>query len=183
MLHELGKLLEGAILVTADVVGLYPHIPHEEGLSALREALTRPPNVSVPVADLVDLAEQVLTYNLSFNGKHYVQVLRTAIGTKMAPSYANISIGKLEFELLDNRLQIHFSGADLLTIYFLLGRRVKINLRELMNLFFNTINFTFIWSYRYVNFQRVSILLDDGLISTDLYSKPTDKHQHLFHTS
>ena len=52
-----------------------------------------------------------------------------------------------------------------------------------MNWFYNTIKFTFIWSYRYVNFQRVSILLDDGLISTDLYSKPTDKHQHLFHTS
>ena len=40
-LQDLGRLPEGAILVTADVVGLYPHIPHEEGLSAMREALGR----------------------------------------------------------------------------------------------------------------------------------------------
>ena len=29
-LNKLAKLREGAILVTADVVGLYPHIPHEK---------------------------------------------------------------------------------------------------------------------------------------------------------
>ena len=61
MLHELGSLPEGAILDTADVVGLYPHIPHEEGLSALREALARSPNTPVPADVLVDLAELVLT--------------------------------------------------------------------------------------------------------------------------
>lgn len=37
-----------------DVVGLYPHIPHEEGLQALREALTNSPN---------DLARLALTNN------------------------------------------------------------------------------------------------------------------------
>ena len=35
VLGEVGTLPEGAILVTADVVGLYPHIPHEEGLRIL----------------------------------------------------------------------------------------------------------------------------------------------------
>ena len=30
-----------ALLVTADVVGLYPSIPHEAGLSALKEALDK----------------------------------------------------------------------------------------------------------------------------------------------
>ena len=31
----------GAVLLTADVVGLYPSIAHEVGLSALREALVK----------------------------------------------------------------------------------------------------------------------------------------------
>ena len=44
MLRYLGRLPEGTTLVTADVVGLYPHIPHEEGLQALREALTNSPD-------------------------------------------------------------------------------------------------------------------------------------------
>jgi len=80
---------EGALLVTADVVGLYPHIPHAEGLSAMREALGRSGGSSIPAEDLVDLARIVLTSNnLTFNEKHYVQILGTAIGTTMAPSYA-----------------------------------------------------------------------------------------------
>ena len=36
---NLGSLPENATLVTADVVGLYPWIPHESGLQALEEAL------------------------------------------------------------------------------------------------------------------------------------------------
>ena len=29
----------------------------------------------------------------------------------------------------------------------------------------------------------VNVVLRNGIVSTDLYSKPTDKHQNLFHTS
>ena len=38
-IKNLGPFPENAILVTADVVGLYPSIPHEEGLPAVEEAL------------------------------------------------------------------------------------------------------------------------------------------------
>ena len=38
-IKHLGSLPENAILVTADVVGPYPSIPHEAGLQALEEAL------------------------------------------------------------------------------------------------------------------------------------------------
>ena len=37
-LMDIGTLPEGAILCTVDVVGLYPHIPHDEGLQAVKEA-------------------------------------------------------------------------------------------------------------------------------------------------
>ena len=36
----MGKFLGGAILVTIDVVGLYPHIPHDEALTAVRQQMT-----------------------------------------------------------------------------------------------------------------------------------------------
>ena len=36
-INELGKVLDSTILVTADVVGLYPSIPHEDRLDALSE--------------------------------------------------------------------------------------------------------------------------------------------------
>ena len=38
-INNLDSILENAILVKADVMGLYPSIPHEVGLKALREAL------------------------------------------------------------------------------------------------------------------------------------------------
>ena len=38
-LRSLPKLPDGIILCTMDVVGLYPNIPHEEGLPALRKRL------------------------------------------------------------------------------------------------------------------------------------------------
>ena len=38
-LRSLPKLPDNIILCTVDVVGLYPNIPHEEGLSALRKRL------------------------------------------------------------------------------------------------------------------------------------------------
>ena len=117
-------------------MGLYPHIPHEEGLSAMREALGRPGRSSIPAEDLVDLARIVLTSNnLTFNGKHYVQLLGTAIGTKMAPSYASILMGKLESDLMERapaKLS-QFSGRDLLT-FFLSGQRVRRDLGSLWSL-------------------------------------------------
>ena len=39
---------EGAILVSLDAVGLYPHIPHAEGLEAIRHALNERENQETP---------------------------------------------------------------------------------------------------------------------------------------
>ena len=38
-IKTLGQLPKGANLCTIDVVGLYPNIPHEEGLTSLRTFL------------------------------------------------------------------------------------------------------------------------------------------------
>ena len=39
--RKLGKITDNAILVTTDVVGLYPSIPHKVGLRALKEAIDK----------------------------------------------------------------------------------------------------------------------------------------------
>jgi hypothetical protein len=46
--------------------------------------------------------------NFTFNGDHYLQINCTAMGTKMAPSYANIFMGKLEKQLLESTCVIGF---------------------------------------------------------------------------
>ena len=45
-----------------DVVGLYPHIPHSEGLEALRLAMNKAEK-DLPVDDLISLAKLVLENN------------------------------------------------------------------------------------------------------------------------
>ena len=52
-IKQIRNLPEDSILVTADVVGLYPSIPHELGLKALREALEK-----ISTDDLIKLASK-----------------------------------------------------------------------------------------------------------------------------
>ena len=52
---------DNALLVTADVVGLYPRIPQEAGLRALKEALNRREEKMISTEDLVKMAEFVLS--------------------------------------------------------------------------------------------------------------------------
>ena len=55
--------------------------------------------------DLVEFTEIVLkNNNFEFDERHFVQKLGTAIGTRMAPSYANIFMDKLERQLISNAL-------------------------------------------------------------------------------
>ena len=64
-LKDMERLPENVILVTIDVVGLYPHIPHEEGLQAIRRALDQREEQGIPTEDIVDLASIVLK-NINF---------------------------------------------------------------------------------------------------------------------
>ena len=59
-LKSLGKLPQGAILCTIDVVGLYPSIPHSEGLNSLRRFFELGDNKQISSDTLIELAEIVL---------------------------------------------------------------------------------------------------------------------------
>ena len=52
-IKRLGKITEGAILVTAGVVGLYPNIPHDLGLKSLRKRLNETGIYKVPTEETI----------------------------------------------------------------------------------------------------------------------------------
>ena len=64
-LNKIGKLPDNAIMVTVDVVGLYPSIPHDEGLKAMRVALDKRAKKDVSTDSLCELAEIVLKNNIN----------------------------------------------------------------------------------------------------------------------
>ena len=71
-LKSLGKLPQRAILYTIDVDGLYPNIPHSEGLNSLRRFLELRDNKQISSDTLIELAEIVLKNNLfEFDQKNF----------------------------------------------------------------------------------------------------------------
>ena len=82
-----------------DVVSSYTNIPIIEAIRAVREFLKihRPGNLKPSNESLCELLEAVLTINcFQFNGVNYIQVGGTAMGTKVAPSLANIFMADFE---------------------------------------------------------------------------------------
>ena len=85
-------------------MGLYPSIPHDEGLKVLWNQYDKFINKTVPTEDIIKMAEFVLKNNLfEFNSKFYKQISGTAIGTKFAPPYACIFMDYIETEFLKSQ--------------------------------------------------------------------------------
>ena len=91
------------ILATIDVTSLYTNIPQREGVNACIEALETQP-IPLPLDIIRTLLNIVLEGNIFiFNGQVYQQCKGTAMGTKMAPSFANIFMAKLEQKFLSTQ--------------------------------------------------------------------------------
>ena len=101
LLESLPPLPESAILVTADVTSLCTNITHEEGIDSVLHYMrlhadAQPPGALSP-HKIGILLETILKYNRpSFMEKHFLQLMGTAMGTKAAPPYANLFMGRHE---------------------------------------------------------------------------------------
>ena len=96
-LENIRNIPDQALLVTIDFVGLHSHIPHTEGLEALKIALDGKSDYVIATSELVELARIVLENNyFEFDGKIFHQKLGTAVCTKFAPAYAKIFMSELE---------------------------------------------------------------------------------------
>ena len=92
-----------AILCTTNDVGLYPNIPHREGLASLRRFLETRDNKQISSDTLTELAEVVLKNNIfEFDEKTFKQKRGTAIGTKFAPPYAILFMADFEEKMLES---------------------------------------------------------------------------------
>ena len=94
----------------------------------------------------------------------------------MALSFANLFLGIFEINALSNAPfhppMIWTEGLDHLKIFV-----------DNLNNIHPTIKFTSNYSLTNVPFLDVMVSLHNGTIETDLYTKPTDKHQHLLSSS
>ena len=69
---------------------------------------------SIPTKFYIKLLELVLQSNIfEFDREYFIQLLGTAMGTRVAPTYANIFMAKLEkFMLRDTLMMFSFSSLE-----------------------------------------------------------------------
>jgi hypothetical protein len=182
----LNPLPSNTTLVTMDVTSLYTNIPHSDGIEACNE-IWESRSVKMPPTDcLVTMLTMVLKKNnFTFNGDHYLQINGTAMGTKMAPSYANIFMGKLEKQLLESSIERPLSWYRFIDDVDMKWTQSN---EELQNFLSRANNLhppsSSLMKYLTLPFPSSTLLaLSEGVLSTDLYSKPTDTNQYLLPSS
>ena len=182
-LNDLPEIPENAILVTFDTVGLYPNIPHEEGIEIMKTFLNERDNKPVRTESLCDLAKLILKENyFELRDEVFRQILGTAIGTKFAPTCANIFMAGLERKIFESGEFNPFVWLRFLDDIFCLWTEGEENLNNFfkyLNEFHPTIKFTMEKSYEKINFLDAVVYKENKHLSTDLYTKDTDTHQYL----
>ena len=134
------------------------------------------------------LANLVLTKNyFSFNDKLYRQKQVTAMGTRMAPSYANIFMKYVETQLIDTspkKPKIWLRFIDDIFMIWGHGRHALEDFKHLANNILPTIKFSFNSNEQEILFLDTIIYRGNNYILTTLYHKPTDNKQYLhFHSA
>ena len=188
-LNELGRLPSNAILVTLDVSSLYTNIPHREGIDACRHYLSNCnyTTSTIRTEAFCDLIRIILNMNIfEFNNTYYLQTHGTAMGTRMAPSYANLFLAKFETDALKHAPHQPHTWWCFIDDVFMIWTHTESDLLAFisyLNSLHPTIKFTSSYSSTCIPFLDVMVSLVNGEIVTDLYTKPTDKHQYLLQSS
>ena len=187
-LENLPKLSENVILCTLDVSSLYTNIPNVEGRVAVARFLRRyrvkgkgpePSNTSI-----CQMLNMILTMNnFKFGGEDYLQTAGTAMGTRVAPTYANIFMSDFEDKIVYSyQKQPVFWGRFIDDIFLVWehGEEELLRFIQHLNTVHETIKFTHEYSHTRVNFLDVWAIKDQqGYMNTYLYTKPTDSNNYL----
>ncbi|XP_062592820.1 uncharacterized protein LOC134254311, partial [Saccostrea cucullata] len=182
-------------LVTLDVVSLYTNIPTELGLLAVKFWTENYPDVlnnRFQRDFILEALKLVLDNNtFEFADHHYLQIKGTAMGTKVAPTYATLTLGYLEHKLhdqlctlwgIESANKIRSKWKRFLDDCFILWEEDVDKLTEfydLLNQMNSDIKFTMETDDLQMPFLDVLVTKDNTSLNTDIYYKPTDTHQYL----
>ena len=104
IIDDLNKngLPQNSILVSLDVVNMFPSIDNKSGIESVKQVLNLRHDCNPPTSCLVEALQICLESNNSwFNNKHYLQIDGTAQGPHMSCSYADIVMAKYDKEAMD----------------------------------------------------------------------------------
>ena len=152
------------------MTSLYTNILHNEGIAACTEALSNRDIQEPPTEHLGTLISFILRKNsFVFGKKHYPQINGTAMGTRMAPSYANLFMAQLDESFLERstcrRPFVWWRYIDDIFLIWHHGEDTLSTFIEDLNSFHQSIQFTAEWSSHSITFLDTHVFLTDGVLS------------------
>ncbi|CAJ0952342.1 unnamed protein product [Ranitomeya imitator] len=182
-LRNLDSLPADLLLVSLDVKDLYTSIPHTQGILSVRHLLTN----SLLHPDVINLCIDLLTIVLTknffmFEDQFFLQTKGTAMGSNVAPPYANSYMALFEEEIVypDPLFQAYCPfWRHYIDDVFCLWTGTPQTLD-----FLARTNFTMTSNTEKVSFLDTLIFRDElGTLMTDLHTKPTDRNSLLHFNS
>ena len=179
-------------LVSMDVSSLYTNIPHEEGAKFVSDFYTETLDSWTDENLLVPLSK-IEIYNLilfllknctfKFDNLIFKQNYGTTMGSKFSVKFANIYM-HMWFRNYLNQYTNHIPDfiARFIDDCFFPWNNSESDLLEFFN-YLNSchpsIKFETIYSKSQINFLDTTTYIDNNIIKTKLYKKPTDRKQYL----
>lgn len=178
-------------LVTLDVISLYTNIPNELGYNALIFWYNKLPSIfSCNLNFILESLQIILEHNFfTFLGDIYLQTYGVAMGTSVAPTYANLVLGYIEFLFVNSSPFLSLSSRK----YFQSNFRRYIDdgfiiwpktfeplpsLLHGLNSIHPDIQFTINFDKSSITFLDVKIININNILETDIFYKPT--HNFLY---
>ena len=188
------NLPAGSKPYSIDIKSFYTNITLDEGIKAFEETLNDIPNKPFPTEYLIKLLKLVMGCNIfKFDEEYWIQLIGTSMGTRVAPTYANLFMGKLEKILLskcpENLKQYLHTWKRFIDDIFIIWSGSCSQFEDFfkfINSYHPTIKFDppqHNEEDNSCNFLDMKISIEDSRIQTDLYRKETTKPQALLPSS
>ena len=190
-LIESTPLPPNSILASIDVTSLYTNIPHKDGTeSTLYHLKNNPDNYTQPEQHLPEVLIELMDIVL-INSNCYLQIQGTAMGTKMAPAYANLFMGKLEIKLKQIGNPHILIWKRFIDDIFVIWTGSKADFKMYMgnlNKVHETIKFTYELSEIELTFLDITLykgnrFQKDRILDIHTHIKPTNKQLYTHATS
>ena len=185
-IDSMEKIPDNSILVTMDVRSLYTNIPNKEGIESVETTLKRK-NIGTRI--ISTFLRLVLTLNnFVFNSQNYIQIKGCAMGTKCAPSYANIFMGMFEeryiYPLIEKISNFYVRFIDDIFLIWTGTTDQLMKFKQQINEVHPSIKFDFNFSNKEINFlDTVVYKTQSGKLETKLYRKESDRQAYLHRKS
>jgi hypothetical protein len=120
-----------------------------------------------------------------FQDDFYLQKQGTAMGTRMAPSYANLFMGLFETNFLSSQPLQPLAWMRFIDDVFFIWQHSIESLETFLNDLnsFSSLKFTWTFSKEIITFLDVDVFLESGFLKTKLHLKSTNTMQYLHYNS